>query len=186
MRHYIIPAFAGFVTLSLLPAMVHAQGTRRPGTGPVIEAYGPVFDVPAIGIPVETDREYRAVFDVAESPEAKNELNRAIETVARFLNMHARAGVPLENMKLALVLHGGAGKDALADGPYRARYGVDNPNRELIDQLWAAGVEIVLCGQTAASRGLPRGELNPSVRLALSAMTALVTYQADGYALIAF
>ena len=56
----------------------------------------------------------------------------------------------------------------------------------LLAALDEAGVEIYLCGQTAVHRGLPPDELAPQVQLALSAMTVLVTLQAEGYALIAF
>ena len=38
----------------------------------------------------------------------------------------------------------------------------------------------------AAHRGLRRDELDPAVDLALSAMTALVTFQTRGYSLISF
>jgi hypothetical protein len=36
------------------------------------------------------------------------------------------------------------------------------------------------------SRGFPAADLAPGIRLALSAMTALVAYQQRGYSLIAF
>lgn len=185
-RNAQVLAIAGTIVACMLPSPAGAQALTRPQTGPVIEGYGPVFEVLGLDVPAQPGREYRAVFDVSSSPDAKDQLNPSIETLARFLNMHARARVPLASMKLALVLHGSAGKDALADGPYRDRYGVNNPNRELIDRLRAAGVEIVLCGQTAMNRGLAKEQLNPSVKLALSAMTALVSFQSDGYRLIAF
>ena len=79
-----------------------------------------------------------------------------------------------------------AGKDALDHPGYRERYGVDNPNKALLAALRGAGVEIYLCGQTSAHRGLPAEELAPEVDMALSAMTVLVTRQSEGYALIAF
>lgn len=155
-------------------------------TGPVIDAFGPVYRVDHPDFVTPVDREYRVAFEVADAPEAVDQVNRRIETLARFLNMHAQAGVPAENMHLALVLHGGSGKYALSDAAYEQRYGVPNPNLELIDALHTAGVRVILCGQTAAARGFPREDLAPSVELALSAMTALVVLQADGYQLISF
>jgi intracellular sulfur oxidation DsrE/DsrF family protein len=58
---------------------------------------------------------------------------------------------------------------------------VDNPNAELIRELTAAGVPVVLCGQTAASRGIPTDGLIDGVQVALSAMTAFLVLQEDGY-----
>jgi intracellular sulfur oxidation DsrE/DsrF family protein len=56
----------------------------------------------------------------------------------------------------------------------------------LLAALQERGVRVVLCAQTAPSRGFERDQLASGVELALSAMTALVTLQAEGYALIAF
>jgi len=155
-------------------------------TGPVIEKYGPVYDVVRPDFQTPTGIDYRAVFDVAPSPEAANDVNPRIESVARFLNMQARAGVPQEKMHLALVVHGAAGKDMLSSPAYKTRFGVDNPNEPLLAALRASGVRVILCGQTAAHKGFGRDELAPGVELALSAMTALVALQSEGYQLISF
>lgn len=169
----------------LLPSSAGAQALSDSRTGPVIEGFGPVFDVPdADFAPVDVD--YRLVFDVAQGMDDPAQVNRRIASLARFLNMHARAGVPLERMHLALVVHGTAGKDLLDNEAFRARHGTDNPNLPLLEALHEAGVEIYLCGQTAYSRGLAKEDLAEPVELALSAMTALARLQAEGYGLIAF
>lgn len=177
----LLPAIA----LAVLSSSGSAQALSTPKTGPVIEGYGPVFAVPDADF-APTDTQYRLVFDVAQGADDYGDVNRRIETLARFLNMHAQAGVLRENMQIALVLHGSAAKDVLQNGPYKKRYGVDNPNLPLIDALAEAGVEIFLCGQSAYSRGLPKAELVEPVQLALSAMTALAALQSKGYGLIAF
>jgi intracellular sulfur oxidation DsrE/DsrF family protein len=89
-------------------------------------------------------------------------------------------------MHLALVIHGAAAGDVLSDSAYKQRNGIANPNSALIAQLADAGVEFIICGQTAAYRGFSAGEFAPNVKQALSAMTALVTLQNKGYALIQF
>jgi intracellular sulfur oxidation DsrE/DsrF family protein len=108
-------------------------------------------------------------------------VNPGLNTVARFLNMHARAGVPLRQSQVAVGVHGTAGKDLLQDHAYRSRLATDNPNAELVRELAEAGVRLILCGQTAASRGLPTDSLFEPVEVALSAMTALAVLQEDGY-----
>lgn len=163
-----------------------AEAPAEAVTGPVIEGYGPVMEIADPDFPTPIDRDWKVIFDVKAGAGSPEELNRSIESVARFLNMHARAGVPAERLHAALVLHGGAGRDALGDAGYRSRFGVDNPNLPLLEKLAAAGVDIYLCGQTAAFRGLGRDELAAPVQLALSAMTVMGALQADGYAPVAF
>jgi len=169
-----------------LTATPLALAAGSASTGPAVEKFGPVYDVPRPDFATPTDVAYRAVFDVATSPEAVDQLNPRIESLARFLNMHVRAGVSAEQIKLALVVHGAAGKDMLSGAAYKARFGVDNPNAPLLAALKAKDVRVVLCGQTAAHNGFGREELAPGVELALSAMTALVALQSDGYRLISF
>ena len=167
-----------------LPGALAAQSIGEARPGPVIPDFGAVFEVQGLEVPVDTERDYRIVFDVSQSPAGTDGVNPYLNTVARFLNMHARAGVPRERMQLAVVLHGTAGKDALQAEPYRERMGAENPNEPLIRQLAAAGVEFYICGQTAMSRGLPNDELLPEVQMALSAMTARAMLQAQGYEVV--
>jgi intracellular sulfur oxidation DsrE/DsrF family protein len=47
--------------------------------------------------------------------------------------------------------------------------------------MMAFGTEVILCGQTAASRGIPTDRLVNGAQVALSAMTAFVLLQQDGY-----
>ena len=118
------------IDLALLPtllvlqlALASALGAQALGpsrTGPVIADFGPVYTVQDPDFLTDTELTYRIVFEVKDGSEDPSTLNRRIESLARFLNMHAQAGVPRENMKLALVLHGTAGKDALDHTGYRA------------------------------------------------------------------
>jgi len=174
------------VTLALTVSSVAAADPGQAHTGPVIAQFGPVYDVERPDFPTPTNAAYRVVFDVAPSPDAADALNPRIESLARFLNMHARAGVNPDQMKLALVVHGPAGKDMLSSPAYKARFGVENPNAALLAALQSEGVRVILCGQTAAHKGFRRDELAPGVEVALSAMTALVTLQSEGYQLISF
>ena len=173
--------FAGLATLLLAPA--YAVETV---TGPVITGYGPVVEVPDADFKLSSNQLHKVLFDVAKSSSDPADLNRSIETVARFLNLHARSGVALKNLQLALVLHGRAGKDALSDSAYEQRHEIPNPNTELLQQLKGAGVQIYLCGQTAAFSGIAKRELAKPVALATSAMSVLVELQGQGYSLIAF
>jgi intracellular sulfur oxidation DsrE/DsrF family protein len=124
--------------------------------------------------------------DVSATADFSGDLNRRIESAARFLNMHARNGIAMENIDFAIVVHGSAGKDLLNDAAYKARFDEVNPNTTMLSALAEAGVEIYLCGQTAAHRGLAASDLHPAVTVALSAMTAHVRLQSQGYTLTPF
>ena len=152
-------------------------------TGPLIEDFGPVIAVDGKDITVDTERRYRLVFDAAAS-DGEDALNREFETVARFLNMHALNGVPPANMDIKVVVHGEALMSVLEHGPYRRRFGRDNPSLELVSRLADAGVEFLVCGQSMGFRDVLKEELSDSAQVGLSAMTMLAVYQADGYALI--
>jgi len=128
----------------------------------------------------------RAAFDVSKTPEEADELNRSLNTPARFLNMHAARGVPSKNMDLAIVVHGAAAKDLLSNKAYNKKFLVNNPNAELLTALHNEGVRIIVCGQTKEYREYSDDDLLPFVEVSLSALTALIDLQQKGYALIAF
>jgi len=161
-----------------------AMAQQIPSAGPLIRDFGKVYDVPNTAKLPQKDKVHRVIFDVSDSPGNTKQINASIETLARFLNMHARAGIPRENLKLALVLHGAAAKDSLNHEAYEARFGVENPNLELLEALANARVQVYLCGQTAKHRGIGADDLTRPVEMALSAMTALVVLQEQGYQLI--
>ena len=121
-----------------------------------------------------------------QGAEDRSQRNPYIESVARYLNMHAQAGVPAEQLHAVLVVHNMASADLLADELYRERFGFDNPNGAMLRALMDAGVEVVFCGQSSISRNIPIEHTVPGVKLALSAMTALIQYQDQGYRLIKF
>jgi len=154
--------------------------------GKVIENYGETFSVTNPDIKTDTTAEFKVIFDVAQSSEDKSKPNKYIVTAARFLNMHANEGMTLNQLKVAMTIHGGAWQDVLDNKTYKEKYGVDNPNFKLINQLTEAGVDVIICGQTAAYRGITRDNANPNVKFALSAMTALLQYQNQGYRFIKF
>jgi intracellular sulfur oxidation DsrE/DsrF family protein len=168
------------LTILLLTATV-AQAQESRAAGPIIQSAGAVFEVSDPAFPTPRNQEYKVAFEVAQAADSPDQLNVALNSVARFLNMHARAGVPRDQIHAAVVVHGSAGWEVLDHAAYRDRYGVDNPNAELIRELTDVGAQVILCGQTAASRGIPRDGLVDGVDVALSAMTAFLVLQEDGY-----
>ena len=156
----------------------------EPLLGPAIEGYGPTYPVDDRDVAREEGAVYRAVFDVATYSDDMTALNRRLVSVARFLNMHVRNGDPVENMDLAVVVHGAAWKSILNNDAYQARFEIDNPNLELVMKLHEAGVKFFICGQTMAFGKIQKSELASPVKVALSAMTMLTVLQSEGYALL--
>ena len=156
----------------------------EPSMGPVLESYGPTFPIPDRDVQLRDGFIYKAVFDAGDNSHDTTSLNHELVSVARYLNMHARNGVPVGDMDIAVVLHGAALKSALSDAAYVARFETPNPNRELIMKLHDAGVAFYACGQSMAFGGIARRELLSPVKVGLSAMTMLTFLQSDGYALL--
>ncbi len=170
---------------SPLDAQAPASSAPQRKLGPIVPSFGGVFEVPDATLLPPKDQDLKLRFDVNVGAEA-GELNMNFDTVARYLNQHALASVPRERLKAALIIHGTAGKDTLVNDEYRKRFGKDNPNVKLLDELKAAGVQIYLCGQTSAARNLPRGVVAPSVAFAWSAMVAHMALDREGYVLNPF
>ncbi|TJY36015.1 DsrE family protein [Pontimicrobium aquaticum] len=174
-----------FLSIFMLSVfIVFAQDNREKGL--IVKNFGETFKVEHQDIKTDTSAEFKVIFDVSQSSADKSVVNKYIVTAARFLNMHASEGMKKEQLKVAMTIHGGAWQDVLNNEVYKEKYGVDNPNFKLINELTEAGADIIICGQTAGFRGITKDNANPNVKFALSAMTALLQYQSEGYTFIKF
>jgi intracellular sulfur oxidation DsrE/DsrF family protein len=154
---------------------------QSPSTGPYVNAGGPAFEVPDRDVPLREGQKYRVVYELTQYPGEKTDVNRSLEVVGRFMNMHGKNGVPLEDLDVAVVIHGQTLLAMLNDETYEEMFGVKNPSLPLIDDLAKAGVQLYVCGQSLGFRGLDKSVLADNVKVGLSAMTMLVTLQSDGY-----
>jgi len=177
------------ITKALFPVLLLVSMLSIAGelvTGPVIDNFGPVFAVPQDSYNLVPDQQYKVVMDVGKGPEDPAQLNRSIESAARFLNMQARNGTPPENLKMAIVLHGSGARAALNEQAHSKHFEVPNGSKGLVEALGKAGVDIYICGQTAAYYGYAPDDLLPQVTMAVSAMTVHVRLQQEGYQAILF
>lgn len=174
--------------LCLLITFAFAKKTQAQEliSGPLIKDFGATYTIPDPDIAADPDKVYKIVFDVATGSENPDELNLYFDTVARFLNMHAAAGVPPENLKPVLVVHGSAIFDLLTDQYYQEKFSTNNPNLPLLNQLHELGVPVILCGQTTGKRNVTKDMRWEHTKIALSAMTARLHYTELGYTVIAF
>jgi intracellular sulfur oxidation DsrE/DsrF family protein len=147
---------------------------------PRIKGYGGVVPLPKAA--QQPRKGAKVVFDVTAEAKAE-EVNKGLERAARLLNLYAAAGLADGDVQVAVVLHGEATRTALADKPYAVRFGTrGNPNLPLLRELKKAGVEVYVCGQALHYKKFPADEVTEDATLALSALTAVVNKQVDGYA----
>lgn len=166
-----------FVLLCLtVPAAAQPAPNERFHPGPYIKDFGPVASIDS-DLVMPKNAKFKIRYDIADAA-APGALNKSLVAAARFLNMSVENGVDPKNIRLAVVVHGGATKDLTTRD--------DNANAPLIAALIDKDVGIYLCGQSAAAYDVKRDDLLPGVKLSLSAMHAHAILDAEGYALNPF
>ena len=151
---------------------------------PAIEGYGQIHPLPKAAYRPDPSKNYRIVFAMTTASKSPQELNPALERVARTVNLYASAGVPLSHLKFVAVAYGQATALALNDEQYKAAYGVANPNLPAIARLRKAGVDVAVCGQAVAEHNYQYEWVDPSLTLALAAITTITTLEHEGYHLM--
>ena len=159
-------------------------GAESFNSGPVFNDYGRHAVVMQTSI-VPSNAVFKVAFDVSEQG-SDEKVSRRFDSLARFINMHVANGVKLENIELALVVHGKASFDLLDNKAYKAKFNKDNPNHGLLQQLMHNQVKVYLCGQSAAYYDVKNAMLTPGVNMVLSAMTAHAQLNQQGYSLNPF
>ncbi len=153
---------------------------------PVIKDFGGIFEIPYAIEKPDPALTYNIVIEVERESEQPDTLNWALNNVARLLNLHAVGGVPREKMNVILAIHGGATYTTMNNDAYRSKYKVDNPNLKLYQELQAAGVKMFVCGQSLIVRQVDKNKMVPEVKISVSMLTVLTTYQLKGYAVLKF
>jgi intracellular sulfur oxidation DsrE/DsrF family protein len=176
-------AALALILLAATPAL--AQERSGFGPGPVLPDVGPIAPVDS-DLPIPKGTKLKIAFDLHSKAEPGG-LSRQIETAARTLNMHVAAGVPQKDVQIVLIAHGPAAMDLLNPDAYGKRNERKaNGSLDAVKKLLGTGVEIYLCGQTAASQKISKADLIPGVKMSLSAITAHALYQQRGYTLNPF
>jgi intracellular sulfur oxidation DsrE/DsrF family protein len=151
---------------------------------PVITGFGNFYNVPE-HVTISDSTTFKIAFDVDKAAK-EGEQNNAMNSLARFINMHIAHGVKPENIQLALVVHGSASVDVLANSEYKKRFKTDNKNQSLIKQLLTNNTVVYVCGQSATHYKVAPEQLIDGVQMSLSAMTAHAQLQQQGYTLNPF
>ena len=173
------------LTFSVMVSSSLSAQTPLPGqqqSGPVIQSTGMSFVVDNPTFEVPEGHIFKSVWIISTGGGDSTKVNQQLVTIARFYNVHARNGYAADRVKAAAVFHGDGWTALLSDSAFVARFGgKGNPSKVLVQELLQHGAQLVLCGQTAGSRGIHREELLPGVKVATSAMTAFNVLQSQGY-----
>lgn len=152
---------------------------------PAIQGAGQIHPLPQ-STTYQPDRKttYKVVFGLTKAADKPDQINPALERVARTVNLYVSVGVPLNHLKFTAVAYGPATPIALDNAHYRKQYGVANPNLPVIEKLRKAGVDIAVCGQAVAEHHYQYDWIDSHVTLVLSALTTIIDLQQKGYALV--
>jgi intracellular sulfur oxidation DsrE/DsrF family protein len=175
-------AIAPAAALAALVAPAAAQGIDW--NYPAVQNYGPVVPVPGATAEPQQGLRYKVVFNVTAGAPGDGRVSPDLAAVARFVNLLALSGMEPQDADIVAVVHAAATPAVISDPHFRARFGASNPDAELIRQLEANGVEVVVCGQAVAGAGFPLEAVLEPVEVSISAMTELAQRQLQGYALM--
>ncbi|AKJ42474.1 hypothetical protein SOASR032_12790 [Pragia fontium] len=151
---------------------------------PTVHDYGRIHYLPNSAFKPDAHQQYKIVFALNQGAEKPDQVNQALDHVARTVNLYVASGVPLKNLHFVAVAYGKATPLVLRDEEYRKKFGVANPNLPLIDALKKAGVTVSVCGQAVAEHQFDYGWIDERVTLALSALTTITTLEQQGYSLM--
>ena len=170
----------------LFSSQISAIAQRGEAQFPAVKNFGGIYEVPFATVNPESDMEYKIAIEVKMGSSNPDQLNPALSNIARLMNLHVLGGAKKENMHVVAIVHGLATTSVITDEAYKRKFNMSNPNTELIKELRAAGVEIIICGQSMFARDVNKDELAEGVQVSISMLTAFTTYQLKGYAALQF
>jgi intracellular sulfur oxidation DsrE/DsrF family protein len=150
---------------------------------PVIKGYGAIEVVPFETVKPDPNQTYKLIDELYFGQEDKEKLYSNLNYSARIVNGHAATGIPQENLKMAIVIFSGATPTILSNAEYKKRFGFDNSNIEVLDRLMAAGVDVIVCGQSLVKQKITPDLVHKGVTQAFSRITATSDLINQGYSI---
>jgi intracellular sulfur oxidation DsrE/DsrF family protein len=164
---------------------VPGESKERKGSAlqfPIIEGYGGVIEAPDA---VEAPRKgMKVVFDVTAEDANPSKPLPGLIRAAVLLNLAGQVGLKANDLELVVVVHGAAASAVLDDQAYQVRTDRRHPHGDLLQKLSKAGVRLLVCAQTLERQKLDRTRLRSEVKVAASAVSAVVNLQAKGFAYV--
>ena len=135
---------------------------------------------------IDPDMKYKLLFAMevwGRDSASKTKINEGLAEIGRIINLHIAAGVPKENLELAIVIHGAPMNVYLKNEVYQKKFKTNNPNLDILKQFIDIKTNLIACGQAEIYFNMPASDMIPEVKTAYSAKVALSTYQLKGYVL---
>lgn len=148
---------------------------------PAIPKFGGVHPRPDADAQPDPKADYKIIVDVVSTGADKGKPYGSLVRLARLVNLLAYSGVPPEHIHIVALLDRAAGAAGLTNAASRKFLKQDNPNLEILHALKKAGVKLLVCGQAMAEFGAQDSDLDPSITVALSALTVPIFYEQQGY-----
>lgn len=171
----------GFIVLA---AVTSAQAAIAEPSFPAIKGYGGIQPTQSAGERPDPRLHYKVVFNVTKAAGEPAKVNPSLDKVARFLNLLAADGVRPRRGEVVAIVHGPATPLVMSDEAYRAKYGVPNPNLELIRRLTDVGAEVHVCSQALFGNKIERESVAKLVEVDVAALVTIANFQLRGYVLI--
>jgi intracellular sulfur oxidation DsrE/DsrF family protein len=174
------------MNLLLLSISIYCFVNAQTKVNPVIKSYGTVFQLPNSDHKPDPSIKYKIIVELTENGSKADSLNEYIEALATLVNLHAAEGVPKENIQMVVVLRKMATYAVFGNELYKEKFKCDNPNLQILKELMGSGVEFYVCGQTMEKRNIDTKKLVAGTKVASAGLTAITTYQLQGYTMIKF
>jgi len=153
---------------------------------PIVKGFGGIYPIDNVAELPKKSLKYKIVIDIKGGDENEEGFNASLNNIARMLNLHGLGGVKAANIEVVAVIHSKATPTVLSNEAYQKKHGKNNPNKELIEALSKSNVKLFVCGQSLLARGFKGSKLLSEIKVSISALTILTTYQLEGYALLTF
>ena len=170
----------------LVTLLISATSTAQVNHAPAIPEADGYTVIPGAKINPDKKRIYRAIYDATKAAKDASQLVSALNMAGSELNGLAVCKIPLTHAKFVVVFHGAAINAILDDAHYKEKFGVSNPNLNVLAELKKSGVKLFVCGQNLLAENIDSKIISPDVMVASDALIVLMTYQNDGYALMSF
>ena len=169
--------------LTLLFLLFYSLVNGQQWLTPVIDGYGKIMYSKDVAVQPDNNLEYKIVYKITTS-DTREGINRGLNGIAHAINMLGCKSILKDDVKIAATIQGSATSIILSDQAYIKKFGKKNPNTEVIELLSKYGVELFVCSQATAYRGIDRSDINKNIDQALSGSSVLLNYQLNGYALM--
>lgn len=153
---------------------------------PVIKHYGGIADIPKAIDKPDSTLEYKIIVEAGSKIAHPDSIYEPFESVCRMYNLHIYGGVKPQNLHIELVVFSEPISVILNNEMYKKKFGVDNPNLQIIEEMKKAGIKLYACGQSVNAYGIDLASIVSNFEVVYSRLTTVSTRQLRGYAYFRF